>query len=103
MLLWTLIEILKITFVANSWIYSIMIPIWTVYIFLIKHLCDYPHTFTISGSIGSLYRLSIVSLYRRHYTKYIWIAYNVVYKGSLYFGIPGVFVIRGHSMDVHHF
>jgi hypothetical protein len=25
-----------------------------------------------------------------HYRKYIWIAYKVAYKGSLYFGIPGV-------------
>lgn len=37
--------------------------------------------------IGSLYRLSIVSFYRHHYIKNIWIVYNVVYKKSLYFGI----------------
>ena len=40
--------------------------------------------------IASPYRLTIVSFYRHLYTKYIWITYNITYKGSLYFGIPGV-------------
>jgi hypothetical protein len=31
-----------------------------------------------------------VSLYRHLYTKYIRITYNITYKGSLDFGIPGV-------------
>jgi hypothetical protein len=90
MLLWLLIEILKMVFIANLSVYSIIILIWTVYVFFIKCLCSHLYRFSIFGSIGALYRLSIVSFYRHHYTKYIWIAYNVVYKGSLYFGIPGV-------------
>ena len=40
--------------------------------------------------ITSPYRLTIVSFYRHLYTKNIWITYNITYKGSLYFGIPGV-------------
>jgi len=67
-----------------------MIPIWTVFVFSIKCPYSYPYRISIFGSIGSLYRLSIVSFYRHRYTKYIWIAYNVAYKESLYFGIPGV-------------
>jgi len=40
--------------------------------------------------ITTFYRLTIVSLYRHLYTKCIQIAYNISYKGSLDFGIPGV-------------
>jgi hypothetical protein len=40
--------------------------------------------------ITSPYRLTVVCFYRHLYTKYIWITYNITYKGSLYFGIPGV-------------
>jgi len=41
-------------------------------------------------SITSPYRLTVVSFYRHLYTKYIWITYNITYKGSLYFDIPSV-------------
>jgi hypothetical protein len=40
--------------------------------------------------ITSPYRLTVVCFYRHLYTKYIWITYNITYKGSLYFDIPGV-------------
>ena len=40
--------------------------------------------------ITAFYRLTIVSLYRHLYIKYIRITYNITYKGSLDFGIPGV-------------
>ena len=40
--------------------------------------------------ITTFYRLTIVSLYKHLYTKYIQITYNITYKGSLDFGIPGV-------------
>ena len=40
--------------------------------------------------ITSPYRLTVVCFYRHLYTKYIWITYNIIYKGSLYFDIPGV-------------
>ena len=56
-----------------------MIPISAVY------------TFPISTPIVPLYRLSIVSLYRRHYTFPIWIAYKIIYKEPLYFDIPDVY------------
>ena len=50
--------------------------------------------------ITSPYRLTIVSFYRHLYTKNIWITYNITYKGSLYFGIPGVCKCPGrHSHD----
>jgi hypothetical protein len=75
---------------SKPYIYSIIIRIWITYTFFIKSLCGYPRAFPIFGSINSLYRLSIVSLYRYHYTKYIWTAYKVAYKGPLYFGIPSV-------------
>jgi hypothetical protein len=48
------------------------------------------HTFSLLPHIASLYRLAIVSLYSYLYTKYIQIIYNILYKGSLCFGIPGV-------------
>ena len=64
-------------------------PIWIIYIFSIKSHYSYLNTFT-TLPIVSLYKLTIVSLYRYLYIKYIWIAYNIAYKGSLYFGIPSV-------------
>ncbi len=97
-----------------------MVPIWTIYIFSIKCHHSYPNRFSISQPIGSLYRLTTVSLYRglyifsitqpicslyrlttvslyRYlYRKYIGISYKIVYKGSLYFGIPSV------KLDVIH-
>jgi hypothetical protein len=47
-------------------------------------------TYGQNGTVVSLYRLTIVSLYKCLYIKHIWIAYNIAYEGSLYFGIPGV-------------
>jgi hypothetical protein len=47
--------------------------------------------------INTFYRLTIVSLYRYLYTKYIWITYNITYKGSLDFGIPGVLLHTSNS------
>jgi hypothetical protein len=68
----------------------IMIPIWIIYIISIKSCYSYLNKFPISPPVASLHRLTILSLYRCLYTKYIWIAYNIAYKGSLYFCIPGV-------------
>ena len=48
--------------------------------------------------ITTFYRLTIVSLYRHLYTKYIWITYNITYKGSLDFGIPGVTATKKRKM-----
>ena len=48
-----------------------MIPIWTIYTFSIKCHNSYLNTYSISESISRLYSLSIVSLYRPHYRKYI--------------------------------
>ena len=67
-----------------------MIPISAVYTFPIGSRHSYPSTFPISSPIVPLYRLSIVSLYRRHYTFPIWIAYKIIYKEPLYFDIPDV-------------
>ena len=67
-----------------------MILIWTVYTFSIKSCHSYPNTFPISNPNGPLYRLSIVSLYRCHYTFPIRIAYKIIYKEPLYFDIPDV-------------
>jgi len=41
--------------------------------------------------ITSPYRLTVVWFYRHLYTKYFWITYNITYKRSLYFDIPGMF------------
>ena len=46
--------------------------------------------FSILPPIISLYTLAIATLYRHLYIKYIEIAYNISYKGSLYFAIPDV-------------
>jgi hypothetical protein len=64
--------------IKNLYVLSIIVPIWTIY------------TISIFPPIASLYRLSIVSLDRYLYTKSIQITYNITYKGSLYFGNPGV-------------
>jgi hypothetical protein len=50
--------------------------------------------FSIMLPIISPYRLTSVSLYRHLYTKYIWITYNITYKGSLYFGIQSTVQLR---------
>jgi hypothetical protein len=67
-----------------------MIPISAVYTFSIKCCHSYPNTFPISSPIVPPYRLSIVSLYRCHYTFSIQIAYKITYKRPLYFDIPDV-------------
>ena len=69
---------------------SIIFPIWTIYTFSIKSHYSYLNIFSIMPPITTFYRLTIVSLYRHLYIKYIWITYNITYKGSLDFGIPGV-------------
>ena len=47
--------------------------------------------------IVPLYKLSIVSLYRRQYTFPIRIAYKINYKEPLYFDIPDVIGAQAHS------
>jgi hypothetical protein len=58
-------------------------PIWIIYTFSIKSHNSYLNIFSILPPITTFYRLTIVSLYRHLYTKYIWITYNITYKGSL--------------------
>ena len=65
-------------------------PIVTIYTLFIKSPYCYLNIFSIMLPMISPYRLTIVSLYRHLYTKYIWITYDITHKGSLYFGIPGV-------------
>jgi len=65
-------------------------PIWTIYTFSIKSCYSYLNIFSILPPMISLYRLTIVTLYRHLYIKYIEITYNISYNGSLYFAIPGV-------------
>jgi len=92
-LLWTLLAIYRnsIDFLySHFYILSIILPIWTIYTFSIKSHYNYLSIFSILLPITTLYRLTIVSLYRHLYTKYIWIAYNITYKGSLDFGIPSL-------------
>ena len=67
-----------------------MIPISAVYTFSIKSRYGYPSKFPILSPIVPLYRLSIVSLYRGHYTFPIRFAYKIICKGPLYFDIPDV-------------
>jgi hypothetical protein len=71
----------------------IIVPIVTIYTLSIKSPYSYLNIFSIMLPIASPYRLTIVSFYRHLYTKYIWITYNITYKGSLYFGIPGVYIV----------
>ena len=75
---------------SHFYILSIIFPIWTIYTFSIKSHYSYLNIFSILPPITTFYRLTIVSLYRHLYTKYIQITYNIAYKGSLDFGIPGV-------------
>jgi hypothetical protein len=77
---------------SHFYILSIIFPIWTIYTFSIKSHYSYLNIFSILPPIATFYRLTIVSLYGHLYTKYIGITYNITYKGSLDFGIPGVTV-----------
>src|SRR6266436_4753876 len=77
-------------FYSGFYILSIIFLIWTIYTFSVKSCYRYLNIFSILLPIISLYRLTIVTLYRHLYIKYIGIPYNITYKGSLYFGIPGV-------------
>ena len=74
-----------------------MIPISAVYTFPIKHRDSHPSIFPISSPIVPLYRLSIVSLYRYHYTFPIRIVYQIIYKRPLYFDIPDVICAVSYS------
>jgi hypothetical protein len=80
----------------------IIVPIWTIFTFSIKSCHSYPNIFSIMPPITALYRLTIVSVYMHLYTKYICVTYNVAYNGSLYFGIPGVWldINKRHSGSV---
>ena len=54
-------------------------------------LCQSLHDFLMPRWQYRKYiEIVIVTLYRHLYTKYIWISYNITYKRSLDFGIPGV-------------
>jgi len=75
---------------SHFYILSIIVPIWTICTLSIKSHYNYLNIFSILLPITTFYRLAIVSLYRHLYTKYIWITYNITYKGSLDFGIPSV-------------
>ena len=77
-------------FYRHLHILFIIVPIVTIYTLSIKSPYSYLNIFSIMLPIASPYRLTIVSFYRHLYTKYIWITYNITYKGSLYFGIPSV-------------
>ena len=57
-------------------------PIWTIYTFSIKSCYSYLNIFSILPPIISLYRLTIATLYRHLYIKYIEITYNISYTGS---------------------
>jgi hypothetical protein len=54
----------------------------------VKSHYSYLNIFSILPPITAFYRLTIVSLNRHIYTKYIRVTYNITYKGSLDFGIP---------------
>src|SRR6266436_8564662 len=77
-------------FYSSFYILSIIFLIWTIYTFSAKSCYSYLNIFSILLPIISLYRLTIVILYRHLYIKYIEITYNITYKGSLYFAIPDV-------------
>jgi len=77
-------------FYSGFYILSIIFPIWTIYTFSIKSCYSYLNIFSILLPIISLYRLTIATHYKHLYIKYIGITYNITYKGSLYFAIPGV-------------
>src|SRR5258707_13029778 len=61
-----------------------------MYTFSIKSCYSYLNIFSILPPIIALYRLTIATHYGHLYIKYIEITYNITYKGSLYFAIPGV-------------
>src|SRR6266436_1452194 len=61
-----------------------------MYTLSIKSCYSYLNIFSILPPIISLYRLTIATLYRYLYIKYIEITYNITYKESLYFAIPDV-------------
>src|SRR6266436_7266445 len=86
-------------FYNGFYILSIFFPIWSIYTFSTKSCYSYLHIFSILPPIISLYTLAIVTLYRHLYIKYIEIAYNISYKGSLYFAIPDVYG-SSHSKEV---
>jgi len=75
---------------SHFYILFIIVPIQTIYTFSTKSYYSYLNIFSILLPITTFYRLIIVGFYRHLYTKYIQITYNVTYKGSLDFGIPGV-------------
>src|SRR5882762_6665276 len=77
-------------FYSSFYILSIIFPIWTIYTFSIKSCYSYLNILSILPPIITLYRLTIATHYRHLYIKYIEITYNISYKGSLYFAIPGV-------------
>jgi hypothetical protein len=77
-------------FYRHLHILFIIVVIVTIYTLSIKSPYSDLNIFSIMLPIASPYRLNIVSFYKHLYTKYIWITYNITYKGSLYFVIPGV-------------
>ena len=85
---------------SHFYILSIIVPIWAIYTFSIKSHYSYLNIFSILLPITAFYRLTIVSLYRHLYTKYIWVTDNIIYKGSLDFGIPGVSPWWPHSQPI---
>ena len=78
----------------------IIVPIVIIYTLSIKRPYSYLDIFSIMLPIASPYRLTIVSFYRHLYKKYIWITYNITYKGSLYFGIPGVLALNFNNLEI---
>jgi hypothetical protein len=81
-----------------------MIPILTAYTFSIKSHHSYPvgiHFLHILSPIVPLYRLSIVSLYSRHCTFPIRIAYTITYKRPLYFDIHNVLMASERGDIIH--
>jgi len=77
-------------FYNGFYILSIIFHVWTIYTLSIKSCYIYLNIFSILPPIIALYRLTIATHYRHLYIKYIEITYNITYKGSLYFAIPGV-------------
>ena len=77
-------------FYSSFYIFSMIFPTRTIYTFSIKSCYSYLNIFTILPPIISLYRLTIATDYGHLDIKHIDITYNITYKGSLYFAIPGV-------------
>jgi hypothetical protein len=83
-------------FYSKSCMLSIMVPILTNYMLSIRSLYRYLNAYSIFCPIGCLYRLTIISLYR-----YIYLfVYKIVYKWSLYFGIPGVYAKKAPHTEM---